>query len=212
MIARALRLSQNKLLRSLQAKGIQTIRKLTTVLGILFIVSTGSVIMMDPLLAADEAIADAFMLLNVESDGVLSARDLVFTNKDTGAEVWVRDLLNLGRAGSPKFIMERLPAGEYYLSSIYPTININDNATRIELDEGDGLITILPGTINYIGDFIFKSRERGRGVRSSVDYEPNTTTLLAALAANTESFRQMDVVVSIAGNAPVPVDKRLLGL
>lgn len=162
--------------------------------------------------AADWSTADAIILLNVESDGVLSARDLVFTNVETGEEVWIRNLLNLGRAGSPKYIMEELPAGEYYLSSIYPTVNMEDNTPRIDADQSDGIITILSGTVNYIGDFIFKSREKGRGVRSSFDYEPNSATLMSAVAREGEIFRRMDVVVSIAGNAPVPVDKKLLGL
>ena len=162
-------------------------------------------------LAAEEN-ADAYLLLHVESDGVYTARDLVFTNVDTGAEVWIRDLLSLGRAGSRKYIMEHLPAGEYYLSSIYPTVSIKDNAPRIEVDKDVGLITILAGTINYIGDFIFESREIGRGVESSFDYEPNSNTLVAAVTAERELFERMDVAISIAGNAPVPVDKKLLGL
>lgn len=161
---------------------------------------------------ARAAEADAYLLLNVESDGILSARDLVFTRVDSGEEVWIRDLLNLGRAGSPKYILEQLPAGEYYLSSIYPNVNVNDTAPRIEADESDGVITILSGSINYIGDFLFRSREQGRGIASSFDYEPNSNTLIAAVTAERELFENMDVVVSIAGNAPVPVDKKLLGL
>ena len=41
--------------------------------------------------AAEES-ADAYLLMHVESDGVLSARDLVYTNVVTGADVWIRDL------------------------------------------------------------------------------------------------------------------------
>ena len=163
----------------------------------------------NPALAAE---ADAYLLLNAESDGVLSARDLVFTNVESGEEVWIRDLLNLGRSGSPRYIMEPLPAGEYFLSSIYPNMNVNDTAPRIEVDKGDAVITVLAGTINYIGDFMFRSRERGAGVTSSFDYVPNSNTLVAAVTAERETFLNMEVVVSIPGNAPVPVDKKLLGL
>jgi len=105
-----------------------------------------------------------------------------------------------------------LPAGEYYLSRINPIVNARNNAPSIEVGEEDGVITILADTINYIGDFIFKSRERGRGVASSFDYEPSSDTLMAAVSSERELFESMDVVISIAGNAPVLVDKRLLGL
>lgn len=161
---------------------------------------------------AQEGEGDAYLLLNVQSDGILSARDLVFTHVGSGEEVWIRNLLNLGRSGSPQYIMLQLPAGEYYLSSIYPTVNVNDAAPRIEADEDAGVITILSETINYIGDFIFESRERGRGIASSFDYEPNSNTLIAAVTAERELFQRLDVAISIAGNAPVPVDKKLLGL
>ncbi len=156
--------------------------------------------------------ADALLLLNVKSDGMLSVRDLVFTKVDSGEEVRIRDLLSLGRADSPKFILEPLSAGEYYLSSIYPTVNMNDAARRIEADEDDGIITILSGTINYIGEFTLTSRERGSSIVSSFSYEPNPETLIAALSAERALFESMDVGVSIAGNAPVAVDKELLGL
>lgn len=186
-------------------------KKIVTLLTAL-LVSIGSVVLdLNQALAAADS-ADAYLLVHVESNGVYTARDLVFTNVDTGAEVWIRDLLSLGRAGSRKYIMEKLPAGEYYLSSIYPTVSIKDNAPRIDVDEDEGVITILAGTINYIGDFIFESREIGRGVESSFDYEPNSNTLIAAVTAERELFEVMDVAVSIAGNAPVPVDKKLLGL
>ena len=49
-------------------------------------------------------------------------------------------------------------------------------------------------------------------MRSNFDYEANPNTLMAAVTAERELFENMDVVVSIAGNAPVPVDKKLLGL
>lgn len=70
-----------------------------------------------PTLAAE---AEAYLLLNVESDGILSARDLVYTNVESG---------------------------EDFLSSIYPNMNVNDIAPCIEVDHGDDII-ILAGTIN----------------------------------------------------------------
>lgn len=162
--------------------------------------------------AVAEEIANTYLLVNVESDGVLSAKDLVFTNVETDAEVWIRDLLTIGRAGARKYRLEALPPGEYYLSSIYPVANVNDTASRIETKKNAGVITIRAGSINYIGDMLFKSRERGRGVRSSFDYEPNSNTLIAALEDERELFQRLDVVISIAGNAPLLVDKKLLGL
>lgn len=159
-----------------------------------------------------EEVANTYLLVNVESDGILSAKDLVFTNVETDAEVWIRDLLTLGRAGARKYRLEALPAGEYYLSSIHPVANVNDAASRIETKKSAGVITIRAGSINYIGDLLFKSRERGRGVRSSFDYEPNSNTLIAAVGAERELFQRLDVVISIAGNAPVLVEKQLLGL
>ncbi|MBL4573480.1 MAG: hypothetical protein JKY86_10460 [Gammaproteobacteria bacterium] len=185
-------------------------KKIVTMLASLLLATLMSLGLSQALVAEESA--DAYLLLRVESDGVYTARDLVFTNVDTGADVWIRDLLSLGRAGSRKYIMERLPAGEYYLSSIYPTVSIKDNAPRIDVDEDVGVITILAGTINYIGDFIFESREVGRGVESSFNYEPNSKTLVAAVTAERELFERLDVSISIAGNAPVPVDKKLLGL
>jgi hypothetical protein len=183
------------------------IRKLPLLLGSLLLFSA---ISLSGALA--EEATDTYLLLSVESDGVLAARDLVFTNVETGAEVWVRDLLSLGRAGSRKYMLQPVAAGEYYLSSIYPVANLNDNAPRIETEKSAGVISIQPGSINYIGDVLFKSRERGRGVRSSFDYEPNSNTLIAAVGAERELFQRLNVVISIAGNAPVPVDKKLLGL
>jgi len=187
------------------------IRRIKTLLVALLLSCSGVIVGLSQSVAAEPE-ANAYMLLNVESDGMLSVRDLVYTNIDTGAEVWIRDLLNLGRAGSRKYIMEPLPAGKYYLSSIFPNINVNDTAPRIDVDVGDGVITILPDTINYIGNFIFESRERGRGVTSSFDYDPDSNTLIAALMAERALFESLDVAISIAGNAPVAVDKKLLGL
>jgi hypothetical protein len=186
-------------------------KKIITMLASLILCITIMGFGLSQVQAAEES-ADAYLLMHVESDGVLSARDLVYTNVVTGADVWIRDLLSLGRAGSRKYILQQLPAGKYYLSSIYPTVSIKDNAPRIGKDEEDGVITILADTINYIGDFVFKSREIGRGVESSVDYQPNTNTLIAAVTAERELFEAMDVAISIAGNAPVLVDKKLLGL
>lgn len=178
-------------------------RKIAGFLSILILSLAGTVF------AAED---DAYLLLSVRSDGFLSVRDLVFTNVESGEEFRIRNLISLGRANSPKYVMEQLSAGEYYLSSIYPTVNLNDAARRIVADEDDGVITILAGTINYIGDFVLTSRERGSGIASSFDYEPNSNTLVAAVTAEREMFERLDVAVSIAGNAPVPVDKKLLGL
>ena len=166
------------------------------------------------LMAADSASegANAILLLNVISEGPLSARDVVFTNVETGAELRVRNLQNISRLSETKFRMEDIVAGEYYLSSIYPTLNRNDNASRIDLDESSGIITILPNTINYIGDLIVTSEETGRGIETSFTYQANGVTLQSAAASETANFQEMDTVVSIAGNQPVMVDKRLLGL
>lgn len=182
-----------------------------TLLAALLMSIAGIGLGLNQALAAEES-TNSYLLLNVESDGVLSVRDLVFKNVDTGAEVWIHDLVKLGRAGSRKYIMEPLSAGEYYLSRIYPTVNRRNNAPSIDVGEEDGVIIILADTINYIGDFLFKSREKGRGVASSFDYEPNSNTLMAAVRAEHELFQSMDVAISIPGNAPVPVDKKLLGL
>ena len=108
--------------------------------------------------------------------------------------------------------MADIVAGGYYLSSIFPTFNRNDNASRIDLDESSGIITILPGTINYIGDLIVTSEETGKGIETSFTYQANGATLQSAAASETEKFQEMDTVVSIAGNQPVMVEKRLLGL
>jgi hypothetical protein len=144
-------------------------KKVITLLTALLVSITSVGHGLNQALAAEES-ANAYLLLNVESDG------------------------------------------EYYLSRIYPSVNMRNNAPSIEVGEEDGVITILADTINYIGDFIFKSRERGRGVASSFDYEPNSDTLVAAVKAERELLQSMDVAISIAGNAPVPVDKKLLGL
>ncbi len=168
-----------------------------------------------PALAAQDSAsegADAILLLNVISEGPLSARDVVFTNVETGAELRVRNLQNISRLAETKYRMEDIAAGQYYLSSIFPRFNRNDNSSRIDLDKSSGIITILPGTINYIGDLIVSSEETGRGVETSFTYQPNAATLQAAAAAETAKFQQMDTVVSIAGNQPVMVEKRLLGL
>ncbi|PCJ24668.1 MAG: hypothetical protein COA96_09090 [SAR86 cluster bacterium] len=155
---------------------------------------------------------NSFMLLNVISDGAISARDLVFTNLETDEEIWFRNLLRISRLGTTHYLMQELPAGEYYLSGIYPTINGNESASRIRVNKSSGTIVIVANTINYIGDVIIKSRETGRGITTEVDYQPNSATLMSAAAREPATFKSMDTVVSIAGNKPVPVDKRLLGL
>lgn len=155
---------------------------------------------------------DTFLLLNVISEGPLSARDVVFTNMDTGEELRIRNLQNISRLGESRYRIEEIAAGEYYLSSIFPTYNRNDNASRIELDESSGVVTILANTINYIGDLIVSSEETGRGIETSFTYQANGATLQAAVAGEREKFEAMDTVVSIAGNQPVMVEKHLLGL
>lgn len=165
-----------------------------------------------PSTAQDFPLEDSVILLKVESTGVLSVRDLTFTNTETGAEVWIRDLMGLGRTGPEKYVMQDLPAGEYYLSAIHTMSNGNDSPRPIEPGKDDAVITLLPGTINYIGDFILESREFGAGIRSGFDFEANTATLMAAVVSKEETFRRMEVAITIPGNNPIPVDKKLLGL
>ena len=69
-------------------------RKLTMLLGSLLLYSAIGLNT-----AVAEESADTYFLLNVESDGVPAAGDLVFTNRDAGAGLRVRDLLRPGRAG-----------------------------------------------------------------------------------------------------------------
>lgn len=162
----------------------------------------------DSELAADTGI----MLLNVVTEGPLSVRDIVFTHTLTGEEVRIRNIQNLSRHGKTRYLMEEVPAGQYYLSSIYPSYNVDRNAPRIQLEESSGIITILSGTINYIGDVIITSREMGRGITTKLDYQSNSATLMSAVARERSKFMGMDTVVSIAGNKPVRVDRKLLGL
>ena len=90
-------------------------------------------------------------------------------------------------------MLQSVTACEYYLSSIYPVVNIRDNGPRIEIEKSAGVITTQAGSINTVDDVLFKSRGQraeGRGqragVRSSIDYEPNSNALIAAVGAERE--------------------------
>ena len=83
-------------------------------------------------------------------------------------------------------MLQSVTACEYYLSSIYPVVNIRDNGPRIEIEKSAGVITTQAGSINTVDDVLFKSREQRAGVRSSIDYEPNSNALIAAVGAERE--------------------------
>ncbi len=161
---------------------------------------------------ADSTVNNAILLLNVESSGPLSVRDLEFTNVDTEVKVRIRDVESLGRYTGSRFIMKEIPAGLYYLSAIYPAHNRNDASPAIEIDEDNGSIVILANTINYIGDVIVKTEEVGQRISALVAFEANSRTLAAAVASEREKFESMRTVVSIASYDPVLVYPKLLGL
>lgn len=161
-------------------------------------------------IAAEET---TYILLNISSDGPLSARRLVFTERRSDEEFVVQDIQNLGR-GRTNYILRPIKPGNYYLSSIFPWINQREVGRRVKVDDKDGVITIKKNTINYIGDVLLESKETNLNVAEITDftYQPNSATLMAAAKGENSLFKELDVVVSIAGNKPVPVRKELLGL
>ncbi len=156
---------------------------------------------------------DSYVLFNVISGGYITVRDLQFTNRETGVEYRFRDEENIGRSAR-RFFLERVPAGEYYLSALYTTILGLDGNPRIDIDETGDYIVVQADTINYIGDLTITAEESAGDVVSitGISYEANGATLMAAVNSEKRLFRSNDVAVSIGGAGPVPVGKSLLGL
>ena len=111
-------------------------------------------------------------------------------------------------------LIAKPPEGQrpYAIIQRCPSYNGNSNASRIEVERSSGIITILASTINYIGDVIVTSEETGRGITTNFTYQPDAKTLTSAASSEPEKFASMNTVVSIAGNEPVSVDPKLLGL
>ena len=128
-------------------------------------------------------------------------------------EYIAQDLQNIGR-GVTKYILDTVEPGKYYLSSIYPALNDRENGTRVDVDDKDGVITIVKNSINYIGDIYIESDETSINVNEIIDfiYEANSATLMAAATAQRDLFQKLDVVISMAGSKPMKIDKKLLGL
>ncbi|NKB34817.1 MAG: hypothetical protein GKR91_17110 [Pseudomonadales bacterium] len=163
------------------------------------------------LVAAAES-EETYLLLNVDTTGPLMARDVEFTNVDTGETVLVKDVIELGRYTQTHFYLLPINPGLYYLSKIYPTHNRIDASPAIDVDERSGIITIQENAINYIGDVIIETKDMGPRVSTLVTYEANSRTLVHAVSSEREIFERLETVVTIAGHYPVPVDKQLLGL
>jgi len=155
---------------------------------------------------------ETYLLLNVNTKGPLMARDIEFTNVDTGETLKVNDVLDMGRYTQTHYILLPITPGLYFLSRIYPTHNRIEASPAIEVDERSGIITIQENAINYIGDVNIETKDMGPRVSSLVSYEANSRTLVHAVNSERELFERLDTVVTIAGHYPVPVDKQLLGL
>lgn len=162
--------------------------------------------------AADED-GSTFILLNVTSDGPLIIRRLVFSQRRSENEYVAQDLQNLGR-GVTRYILDSVAPGKYFLSSIYPALNDRETGNRVDVDDAKGVITVVEGAINYIGDIFIESDETSINVNEIINfkYEPNSATLMAAVNANRQLFEERDIIISIAGGKPMKVDKKLLGL
>ena len=162
---------------------------------------------------AAESDSSAYILLNVTSDGPLIIRKLEFSGLRSNKEYTAQGLQNIGR-GVTRYILDPIEPGKYYLSSIYPALNNRENGNRVDVDDKDGVITIVKSSINYIGDIHIESDETSINVNEIIDfiYKPNSATLMAAAMAQRELFLELDVFISIAGSKPMKVDKKLLGL
>lgn len=163
--------------------------------------------------AAAEPDGSTYILLNVTSDGPLITRKLEFSGLRSNKEYTAQGLQSIGR-GVTKYILDTIEPGKYYLSSIYPALNNRENGNRVDVDDKDGVITIVKNSINYIGDIYIESDETSINVNEIIDfmYKPNSATLMAAATAQRELFQELDVVITIAGSKPMKVDKKLLGL
>jgi len=162
---------------------------------------------------AAEPDGSTYILLNVTSDGPLIIRKLEFSGLRSNKEYTAQGLQNIGR-GVTRYILDPIEPGKYYLSSIYPALNNRENGNRVDVDDKDGVITIVKNSINYIGDIYIESDETSFNVSEIIDfiYKPNSATLMAAAMAQRELFLELDVFISIAGSKPMKVDKKLLGL
>lgn len=163
--------------------------------------------------SAAEAEGSTFILFKVTSDGPLIIRRLVFSSRRSDNEYIAQDLQSIGR-GVTNYILDPIKPGKYFLDSIYPALSDREHGNRVDVDDKDGVITIVENAINYVGDIFIESDETSFNVSEIVDfvYTPNSATLMAAVAAQPELFQELDVVITIAGSKPMKVDKKLLGL
>lgn len=146
---------------------------------------------------AAEPEGSTYILLNVTTNGPLITRKLGFSGLRSKKEDTAQGLQNIGRCVT-KYILDSVEPGKYYLSSIYPALNNRENGNRVDVDDKDGVITIVKNSINYTGDIYIESDKTSINVNEIIDfmYKPNSATLMAAATAQKELFQELDVVIT----------------
>jgi hypothetical protein len=163
--------------------------------------------------AGEAAEESTFILLNIVSTSNMSRFELVFTNTDDDSLVRISNETQRGRVvtSGAAFILQEIPAGRYFLSAVNQVYD-QDIQPVARLRETRDYIELRPGAINYIGNVYLEIDDRRGRNELDVSYEASSSTLIAAVSGERDTFRQHDVFVTMVGERPVPVDKSLLGL
>lgn len=160
--------------------------------------------------AAEES---TYILLNIVSTSNMSRFELVFTNADDDSLTRISNEDQRGRVSNTgaAFILKEIPAGRYFLSAVNQVYD-QDIQPVARLRETRDYIELQAGAVNYIGNVHLVIDDRRGRNELDVSYEASSSTLVAAVSGERETFEQHDVYVTMVGERPVPVDKSLLGL
>ncbi len=178
-----------------------------------------------------------YLLLNYSERGHLSADGIELTEPSSGEVFRIQDIQRLER-GTENYILTEIEPGNYYVSGLHPMILKGSAVRRVDQlkdvrpkeeikvwrtktdnavqNSELGPIQIVENSINYIGDIrvdfgIQYTGFSGLSVKE-LGFSPSASTLQNAASENPALFRSKNVVVSIATNDPVAIDKDLLNI
>lgn len=161
-----------------------------------------------------------YLLLNYSEIGPFDVTEIILTESESGMEFRIHNIQSIRRS-TKNYLLTEIKPGNYYVSGfyaeVYSSVLTKPLGGRINIDDEDALIEVIENSVNYIGDIRIDSRPYGDGIGLSntfrkFELSPNASTLLTAARDEPELFRSKDVVVSIASNDPVILDKELFDI